>query len=183
MIPSPFAVVQWDSVLIGACVSVVIGGVLRALWRRGSGAFVDRLMRRHGEIRGEWFAILPEFVDREGNAQVERIDHMVIRQRGQRLFGQIRRVRPRSDDGKERRWQLYGYTHGNTVVCLFYTLSPQSDPTSYGAINVHRDPARRDVYRGFYTRPDYDPYKNFTEKGLARRPIVWQRPDPNDRRC
>lgn len=171
----PAAAISWPSVVLGSFLSVLLGALLRALWLKTSGAMGGWYAKR-GEIRGTWYAILGAY---EGSP--ERIDKMTVRQRGQRLSGQIRRMRPA---GNQQSWKFVGYIHGNAVVVVFYTTSPKEDPTSYGAINVHRDPSKPGlVYRGYYTRPDFEPYEAFVGGGLRRRPIVWQRPNPDAERC
>jgi hypothetical protein len=81
--------------------------------------------------------------------------------------------------GRRGKWRFKGYIHGNVVVCVFYTTTPKEDPSSYGVISVHREPPGSGRgYRGYYTRPDFEPLSGFTTDGLARRPIAWQRENP-----
>ena len=168
------AVIHWSSIGLGACLSVVIAAIAGAIWRKGTGIVGGWFSLRHGEIRGTWYAVLAPY-----GTSKKRVDRMRIHQRGQKIWGQIERVQPRGTNAK---WRFDGYVHGNAVVCVFYTMSPKEDPTSYGAINVHRDPADRAVYRGYYTRPDFESYETFIGEGLPRRPIAWQRQHPHDAR-
>jgi hypothetical protein len=165
------AAVDWASILVGALVSAVAGLLLAAVWLRGTVALSGWFRQRYGEVRGKWYSTLSPFDD-----SPERVDEMLVRQRGPRIWGTIERVRPGGHKGK---WRFRGYTHGNVVVCVFYTTF-MNDPSSYGVICVHRDPRQPGTYRGYYTRPDFEGYEKFLPDGdgLSRRPIVWTRQDP-----
>lgn len=166
------AAINWPSIVIGAVASVLAAGILGLIWTRGAGAAGSWLSQRHGEIRGTWYGILDPF-----ESDPKRVDKMRIRQRGQRVYGTIQRVRPPSRRGK---WRFSGYIHGNVVICVFWTTTPKEDPTSYGVITVHREPTGSGGgYRGYYTRPDFEPFRNFITRGLPRRPIAWQREHPD----
>ncbi len=167
------AAINWPSIAIGAVASVLGAGIGGFIWSRGVvGVAGNWFSSRRGEIRGTWYAILEPF-----DPDPKRVDKMHVRQRGQRVFGTIERVRPPARRGK---WRFSGYVHGNVVVCVFYTTTPKEDPTSYGVIAVHREPkGSGGGYRGYYTRPDFEPLSSFTSDGLPRRPIAWQREHPD----
>jgi hypothetical protein len=164
------------SLLGKATLSVIIAAILGVIWVKFSSRTKDWLAQRRGEIRGDWFGILPEV----GNAP-ERIDEYRIRQRGQRLMGEIHRIRP---DGRKGKWKISGYMHGSVVVCVFHTTTPGNDPSSYGVICVHRVPGlgEESLYRGYYTRPEFEAFERFREGSLTTRPIIWQRKHPDQMR-
>lgn len=170
------AAIDWSSLIVKAVASAIVTGTAGILWLRGSGVIADWVAQRRGEIRGQWFAVLPEIGDAP-----ERIDAVRIRQRGQRLVGHIKRIRPPTRTGK---WRMVGYVHGSVVVCVFHTKTPGNDPSSYGVICVHRVPGHgaQGVYCGYYTRPEFEPFDRFVDGSLATRPIIWQRTHPDAER-
>lgn len=163
------------SLLGKAILSAVVTAVVGVAWVRSSDAIKDWFARRGGEMQGKWYGVLPTVGDAP-----QRIDSYEIRQRGQKLVGHIERIRP---NGREGKWRLVGYVHGTVVVCLFYTKTPSKDPSSYGVICVHRvpGPSEDGAYRGYYTRPEFEPFQHFVDGSLATRPIIWQRAHPDDR--
>ncbi len=170
------AALDLGSLFAKAVLSVVITGVIGFVWLRSSTAMADWINLRRGEMGGKWFGLLLEIGDAP-----ERIDAYRVRQRGQRLVGHIERMRP---SGRKGKWRMVGYVHGNVVVCLFYTKTPGNDPSSYGVICLHRVPGYGDdgVYRGYYTRPEFEPFDRFVDGSIATRPIVWQRIHPDVKR-
>lgn len=163
---------DWTSLIVGAALSGLVASVGGALWLRSSGIVVDWFSRR-GELRGTWYGVLPAYE----NAP-ERVDVYRIRQRGGRLSGHVKRIKPHGRDGK---WRIVGYVHGNVVVCVFHTTIPAVDASSYGVICVHREPnhGTATTYHGYYTRPDFEPYENFLDGSLSTRPFTWQRDHPD----
>jgi hypothetical protein len=170
------AFIDLGSLLVKAVISVIVAAIIGAIWLRSSNALTDWITLRRGEIGGQWFGVLLETGD-----VTERIDTYRIRQRGQRLVGHIKRLRPSDRKGK---WRLVGYVHGNVVVCLFHTKTPGNDPSSYGVICVHRVPGygEEGVYRGYYTRPEFEPFERFLNGSIATRPIILQRIHPDTKR-
>jgi hypothetical protein len=168
------ALIEWSNVLLGAGISAAFAIAIGGVWVRGTGVVGGWFLERRGEIRGTWYEILAPCDDKP-----ERIDIVKLHQRGQRIHGHIERLRPEKT-GSNAKWRFAGYVHGNVVVCVFFTTTPKNDPSSYGVINMHRDPAHPDaLYRGYYTRPDFAPYEEFVGEGISRRPISWQREHPD----
>ena len=167
---------ELGSLLGKAVLSVIVAAILGVIWVKFSGTIKDLLAQRRGEIRGHWFGILPQVGDAP-----ERIDKYRLRQRGQRLSGDIQRVRP---NGRKGKWKISGYMHGSVVVCVFHTKTPGNDPSSYGVICVHRVPGlgEEGLYRGYYTRPEFEAFERFREGSLTTRPIIWQRKHPDEKR-
>jgi hypothetical protein len=161
--------IDWTGVLVGAGISAVLALAIGALWTSGRGAVLSWYLLRRGEIRGVWYEILEPYEDKP-----RRVDKVKVRQRGQRIFGHIERLRPRGH-GK---WRFAGYVHGNVVVSVFFTTTPKKDPSSYGVINMYRDPSHEGRYCGYYTRPNFASFEAFVGSGLPRMPIVWQRQRP-----
>jgi hypothetical protein len=170
------AFLEIGSVVAKAIISAAVVGIAGFFWARSRTAFMDWLTLRRGEVHGKWYGILPAVGDTP-----ERIDTYRVRQRGQTLVGNIKRIRPSDREGQ---WKLVGYVHGPVIVCVFYTKTPGVDPTSYGVICAHRVPnlGEEGVYRGYYTRPEFEKYERFVDGDLTTRPFIWQRIDPDQKR-
>lgn len=168
------AFLDFGSLLAKAIVSAIVTAALGVAWVRSSRVVGDWFSQWGGEMRGKWYGVLPEIGD-----VPQRIDTYRIHQRGQRLVGHIERIRP---NGRKGKWRLVGYVHGTVVVCLFYTKTPSKDPSSYGVICVHRVPGQSEdgAYRGYYTRPEFEPFERFLDGSIATRPIIWQRVHPDE---
>jgi hypothetical protein len=93
----------------------------------------------------------------------------------------IKRYYPLHEAG--RKWKMVAYCHGNVLIGVFYTVAPKTDPSSYGAIVLHRDHQLKDatVWRGYYIRPDSGTFEQITSGDFERHPIVWQQEKPEDR--
>jgi hypothetical protein len=158
--------------LVSALLGAAAGLLLQAF---GFGFIALREYTRR-EFAGRIYAILPP-----SGGKNERIDRMWIRQRGQRIQGNIKRISPPSERG--RQWKMTGYTHGNLIVATFSTTAPRLDPSSYGVIVLHRDPKVTDcgVWRGYYVRPDLYGLAAVDSAELTRYPYVWQQLDPGIR--
>lgn len=75
---------------------------------------------------------------------------------------------------------MTAYCHGNILIGLFYTTAPKRDPSSYGAILLHRDYSVKtsSVWRGYYIRPDANSLMEVMAENVDRHPIVWQQVKP-----
>jgi hypothetical protein len=156
------------SALLGAVVTLAIQGAISGLmYVRES---------RNGEFTGTWYAVLPA-----SSGKAERREVMRVRQRRQVLAVSIRRYSPPEESG--RRWRMTAYVHGNILIGLFYTRVPKRDPSSYGAILLHRDDSVKDcmVWRGYYVRPDGNTLAEIVDLRAERHPIVWQQLRPEQR--
>jgi len=125
------------------------------------------------EFAGKLYAVLPP-----SGGKMERQDRMRIRQKGQRITGSIKRIRPHAERGY--RWKMNGYSHGNTIVAVFFTMAPRKDSSSYGVMVMHRDPDIKEcaVWKGYYVRPDLYGLESIKKADVARHLLVWQQVDP-----
>jgi hypothetical protein len=156
------------SATVGALVTLVLQGMV---------AWVGYLRDvRAGEFSGRWYAVLPA-----SGGKPERRETMRIRQHGHVLSVSIRRYAPLLEQG--RRWRMTAYLHGNVLIGVFYTTAPRNDPSSYGAIVLHRDYDTRDaiVWRGYYVRPDATGLHDILAGNAERHPILWQQVRPETR--
>ena len=128
---------------------------------------------RVGEFTGDWYAILPA-----SGGKTERRELMHVRQRRQVLRVRIERYFPPEESG--RKWKMLAYLHGNILIGVFHTTAPKNDPSSYGAIVLHRDSLVKDcsVWRGYYARPDSNSLQEIISGNVERHPIVWQHISP-----
>ena len=128
---------------------------------------------RAGEFSGPWYGVLAA-----GGGKPERHEFMRIRVRRNSFKARVRRINPSDEAG--RTWRMRGYVHGNVLIASFHTTSPRTDPSSYGAIVLHRDPRRKDaiVWRGYYERPDSNSLSEVMEYRVERYPLKWQRDKP-----
>jgi hypothetical protein len=156
------------SALLGALATLAIQGLVNwIIYLRES---------RNGEFTGVWYGILPT-----SGGKDERREVMRVRQKGQVLYISIKRYYPLDERG--RRWKMTAYLHGNILIGVFYTTIPKKDPSSYGAILLHRDYAVKNctVWRGYYVRPDSNTLSDIVNMRADRFPIVWQSVKPEER--
>lgn len=154
--------------LLGAAAGLLIQGLIVLT------IAIRQYTRR--EFSGRIYAILPPSGGKE-----ERWDVMRIRQAGQRLTGSIKRVKPDTERGCK--WKFIGYSHGNTIVSVFFTTDPRRDSSSYGVMVMHRNPEIKDraVWQGYYVRPDLHGLESIKNSDVARYPLIWQKQDPHVR--
>jgi hypothetical protein len=132
-----------------------------------------RYHAKYGEFTGRWYAILTP-----SGAKGERREVMRVKQHGQVLQISIRRYSPPEEVG--RRWKMLAYCHGNILIGVFYTIVPKQDPSSYGAILLHRDRSVTEcsVWRGYYVRPNGNSLDQIMRADVERHPLVWQQVKP-----
>jgi hypothetical protein len=154
-----------SSTLLGVAATLLLQGLIRLL------ASIYQL--RNSEFAGCWYQVCPP-----SGGKTERRDLVRVRQRKQIIYVNIRRYSPRSEVG--RRWRMKGYCHGNILIGVFYTTVPKKDPSSYGAIILHRDYRIHEcsVWRGYYVRPDLHDLSSILSANFAKHPLIWQQIEP-----
>lgn len=162
--------------ILGPIASALIGVVATLVVQELAEWVRSKFHAKHGEFTGRWFGILLA-----SGGKGERHEVMKVHQRGQVLEVAIKRYFPLHEAG--RKWKMTAYCHGNVLIGVFYTVVPKKDPSSYGAIVLHRDHRIKEatVWRGYYIRPDSGTLEQIANGDFERHPIVWQQDKPEDR--
>lgn len=156
---------------------LVIGAILGAVAGVALQEWVNSLRLRvpwggRSEFTGSFSEELQSYAVGEFK-RPNRQDRVVAKQRGNRIWGEIRRQQP-SLEGRKR-WHFRGYVDGGLLVAAFWTITPSEDPTSYGTIVMHRDGPN--VWAGRYWRPGTvdDAKSALRGDALPGHPITWRK--------
>lgn len=152
----------------------LIGGIIAMLLQYAV-IWSDNFIRsRHGEMHGKWYEVLDEY-----NGLKERLDVVIIKQRGNRIYGSMKRLLPTEES--HRRWCFEGYVRGNHMVVIFHIKNPRADPASYGTVVLRRDMSNRNevVWRGCYTRPEFTSNEDIDRGSIPMGKMHWQRSRPH----